>query len=190
MRRWIVVEGLDGSGKSTVADWIKEHYENEGDKVLVQVHPSDRLAGRIGRKALQSRGIHMYALSAVFYIMDVLVSLSRLKGWKEEYDDIVFVRYAMAAAYLPKRYVKLGYEVITEVLPLPERLLLVDVAPEVAMNRMASRNDEEEMFENLKDLVKVRDKVMLISKDYQILDNNGDEADSRARLASILAGWD
>jgi dTMP kinase len=187
--RWIVVEGLDGSGKSTVAGWIKEYYEGRGERVMVQIHPSERLAGRIARRCLQSKGLHMYALSAVFYIIDVLTSVALLRKWGREYDDIVFVRYAMGAAYLPKRFAKKGYEVITRSLPLPERLLLVDVAPETALTRMAKRDDKEEMFENLGELVKVRDKVLMMSSGWRVLDNNGDEHDSRDRLARMLAEW-
>jgi dTMP kinase len=187
--RWIVVEGLDGSGKSTVAGWIREYYEGRGERVLVQIHPSERLAGRIARRCLQSKGLHMYALSASFYILDVLTSVVLLKRRGGEFDDVVFVRYAMGAAYLPKRYAKKGYEVITKVLPLPERLLLVDVSPETALRRMAKRDDKEEMFENLAELVKVRDKVLSMSSGWVVLDNNGDEQGSRGRLAQILAEW-
>jgi dTMP kinase len=190
LTRWIVVEGLDGSGKNTVANWIKEYYEERGEKVLVQMHPSERFTGTIARRSLQNTGIHMYALSTLFYVVDVLISVSRLKRWEREYDDIVFVRYVMGAAYLPRRYAQRGYELITKVLPLPERLLLVDVTPETALHRMAMRDDKEEMFENLAALVNVRDKVILLSSDWTVLDNNGGEARSRERLSQILADWD
>ena len=76
LQRWIVVEGLDGSGKTTVANWIKEHYEERGEKVLVQMHPSERLTGIIARRSLQNKGLHMYVLSTLFYILDVLISVS------------------------------------------------------------------------------------------------------------------
>jgi dTMP kinase len=190
LRRWIVVEGLDGSGKTTVASWIKEHYEARGERVLVQMHPSERIAGTIARRSLQNKGLHMYALSTLFYILDVLISVSRLKKWGREYDDIVFVRYVMGAAYLPRRYARAGYEVITKLLPLPKRLLLVDVTPETALHRMAMRDDKEEMFENLAALINVRDKILLLSADWTVLDNDGGETGSRERLAKILAKWD
>ena len=79
---------------------------------------------------------------------------------------------------------------ITKILPLPERLLLVDVTPETALHRMATRDDKEEMFENLAALVNVRDKVNLLSSDWTVLDNNDGEARSRERLSKILAKWD
>jgi dTMP kinase len=190
LRRWIIVEGLDGSGKSTIAKWIRETYEERGDRVLVQIHPSDRWTGRIARRCLQSKGMHMYVLSTMFFIIDVLASLILLRRWADKYDDVVFVRYAMAAAYLPKRYVKTGYDVIVKVLPLPNMLLLVDIAPTTAMKRMSARDDTEEMFENIEDLTKVREKVMMLSDGWNVLDNNQDEVTSRKQLERIVANWD
>ena len=121
LRRWIVVEGLDGSGKTTVASWIKEHYEARGERVLVQMHPSERMTGTLARRSLQNKGLHMYALSTLFYILDVLISVSRLKKWGREYDDIVFVRYVMGAAYLPRRYAKAGYDSDHQAVAAPKK---------------------------------------------------------------------
>ncbi len=189
-RRWIVVDGLDGSGKSTIAHWIKDHYEAKGERVLVQMHPSDRFTGRVARRALQSNGLAMFVVSTVFFILDVLGSLFRLRRWSRSYDTVVFVRYVMAAAYLPRRFAPLGYDLITRVLPIPSRLLLIDIDPEVAMRRMATREDEEEMFENLPSLVREREKILLLSHGWRVIDNSHDEGFSRTQLASVLERWD
>ncbi|GEM_PF-228153 len=190
MRRWIVVDGLDGSGKSTVAQWIMEHYEAEGDTVHVQVHPSDRLAGRLSRRALQERGPMMFVISTAFYVLDVLISVSKLRTEFRGYDDVVFVRYLMGTAYLPKRFAKQGYDLFAKMLPVPERLLLVDISPENALRRMARREDREEMFENLPSLTRCREKVLMLSEGWAVLDNNGDEADTRRLLDEQLEAWD
>lgn len=190
MHRWIVVDGLDGSGKSTVARWIKEHYEEKGEKVVVQIHPSERWTGRVARRALQSKGLIMYVISTTFFILDVLISLSHLKRWSREYDTVVFVRYIMAAAYLPERYARQGYTLIEKVLPIPPRLLLVDVTPETALHRIASREDREEMFENLPALKKGRDKILMLATGWKVLDNNGEEKSSREWLDKELGVWD
>lgn len=190
MERWIVVDGLDGSGKSTVARWMEEHYLGKGDRVHVQIHPSDRRAGRIARWALQRKGGPMFILSTCFFILDVLVSLLLMRRWARIYDTVIFVRYVMAAAYLPKRVALRGYEVLVKVLPIPDRLLLVDVQPEVAMHRIASREEQEEMFENLPSLRREREKVLMLSSGWSILDNNGGETISRERLLAILSEWD
>ena len=189
-RRWIIVDGLDGSGKSTIAHWVGEHYESRGEKVLIQMHPSGRFTGRIARRALQSKGAAMFVVSTTFFILDVLGSLIRLRRWRRSYETVVFVRYIMAAAYLPKRYAQKGYEIIAKVLPIPSRLLLIDIDPETAMKRMSTREDEEEMFENIPSLTREREKILLLSHGWKVLDNNQDEAASRIQLMRILEEWD
>ncbi len=190
MKRWIVIDGLDGSGKSTVAGWIKDYYEARGESVHVQVHPSDRWAGQLSRRALQGKGALMFALSTAFYIIDVLSSVAEMRREPCKYDDLVFVRYIMGTAYLPKRIARQGYEIFSKVLPLPERLLLVDIEPENALHRIALREDRQEMFENLPSLVKSREKMLMLSKGWGILNNDGDEAATRRMLNEQLEAWD
>jgi dTMP kinase len=185
-----VVDGLDGSGKSTVARWIKEHYEARGDTVYVQAHPSDRRAGRISRRALQDRGPIMFLTSIAFYVIDVLISVSKIRSEFRKYDDVVFVRYLMGTAYLPKRLARQGYDVFAKVLPVPDRLLLVDIDPEKALCRIACRDDREEMFENLPSLNKCREKLLMLSDGWSVLDNNSDETVTRRRLEEQLEAWD
>ena len=121
----IVVDGIDGSGKSTVAEWIAAHYRSRGEKVLVRAHPSDSLYGRLSRRSLTSEGKLMRTVATIFFILDVLNSLRRLRGWKD-HDKVIFVRYVMATAYLPSSLYVTGYEFFCKILPVPEKLLLVE----------------------------------------------------------------
>mgnify|MGYP000870907602 CR=1 FL=1 len=188
--RFIVVDGIDGSGKSTVAEWIAQHYASLGETVRVQHHPSDGLMGRLSARSLRGEGKIMYMLSSMFYMIDVLFSVIRLPVWKGRYDNVVFVRYLLATAYLPENVSRTAYDLFVRVLPVPKRLLLVDVEPECALHRIAQREHEEEMFENLPSLIEVRDKVLSLARTWTVLDNNGCETESRQRLDDILAAWD
>ncbi|HNX47195.1 MAG TPA: thymidylate kinase [Methanomassiliicoccales archaeon] len=186
----IVVDGIDGSGKSTVAEWIAEHYRSRGEKVLVRQHPSDSFYGRLSRRSLTSEGKMMRTVATIFFILDVLNSLRRLRGWKD-HDKVIFVRYIMATAYLPTPLYRQGYEFFCKVLPIPERLLLVDVNPECALRRIEEREHEREMFENLRSLEKVRGKVLdLSSRGWKVLDNCGSVENTRSQLKLVLSDWD
>ncbi|MDD1768863.1 MAG: thymidylate kinase, partial [Methanomassiliicoccales archaeon] len=99
--RWIVVDGIDGSGKTTHANWIREYYERRGESTEIYLHPSSRLIGRLSRKSLQGSGKAMQVLAGTFFILDVLNSLRIMRHQVGKYDNIVFVRYIMATAYLP-----------------------------------------------------------------------------------------
>ncbi|HQM67564.1 MAG TPA: thymidylate kinase [Methanomassiliicoccales archaeon] len=186
----IVVDGIDGSGKSTVAEWIADHYRQRGETVLVRTHPSDSFFGRSTRRALASEGRTMRALASALFIADVLHSLRRLRSWKG-YDKVIFVRYIMATAYLPGPLYKQGYELFRKVLPVPPRLLLVDVPPECALRRIEGREHAREMFENLEALHKVRGKVLaLSSQGWKVLDNRGPIDEARSQLERVLAEWE
>jgi dTMP kinase len=186
----IVVDGIDGSGKSTVAAWIAEHYRARGEDVLVCTHPSGTWFGRMSRRTLTAEGKLMQAVAIIFFILDVLDSVHRLRRWGDR-DKVIFVRYVMATAYLPNGLYLLGYHFFCKVLPIPPRLLLVDTTPECALGRIEEREHDREMFENLTSLTKVRGKVLRLAKEgWSVLDNAGSVQDSRSQLESVLSQWE
>jgi len=188
--KWIVVDGIDGSGKSTCARWISEHYAKGGSKVLLRMHPSSGWTGRMTRSALEGRGKLMHLLATLFFILDVLNSLRSLKQDSKRYDVVIFVRYIMGAAYLPDWLAGQGYAVISKVLPMPDRLLLVDIDPQVALRRISERMERTEMFEDAENLSKTRDKMLRLAQGWAILDNNPSADITKAALATILERWD
>ncbi len=190
--RWVVIDGIDGSGKSTLASWVRERYESKGEKVLVRVHPSPTWIGRRARRALEGEGRAMRLIATVYFIIDVLDSLRRTRRDSRSFDTIVFVRYLMATAYLPKRLAPVGYDFLAKVLPVPKRLVLVDVDPVVAHRRITERQHNREMFEDVESLEKVRRKVLLLASrgQWRVIDNSGDEESTRQQLLQALDGWD
>lgn len=188
--RFIIVDGIDGSGKSTVAGWIAQHYSSLGETVKLQTHPSDRFLGRLSRRCLRGQGRLMYMMSSALYIVDVLGSVVRLPLWQRRCDTVIFVRYLLATAYLPDRLAKFTYEMFVRVLPVPDRLLLIDVEPQNALRRMSLRQDEEEMFENLSSLIEVRGRMLSLAHAWKVFDNNDGKGESLRRLEDILSGWD
>lgn len=189
--RWLAVDGIDGSGKTTHANWIRAYYEEQGEKTTIYVHPSSRLMGRLTRRLLQGSGIIMQALAGTFFIVDVFGSLRHMKKHSSEYDNVVFVRYLMATAYLPGRLAKIGYGFFVRLLPVPDRLLLVDIDPRVAFERISARMEQKEMFEDIPHLTKIREKVLsLADGSWMVIDNSFSDDDSRIQLHQILAYWD
>jgi dTMP kinase len=190
--RWIVVDGIDGSGKSTCAHWIKDHYSSKGEKVLVRIHPSGSWAGRVSRKALEGEGGIMRLMATAFFILDVLDSVRRLRIDRKQQDTVVFVRYLMAAAYLPESLAPRGYDFFAKLLPVPERLILVDVGAETAHARIVDRQNAREMFEDVESLRKVRRKVLALAQrgGWRVLDNEALEEQAKASLISVLEEWD
>ena len=189
--RWIVVDGIDGSGKSTVAHWMADRYKEEGFTVHLFVHPSERLLGRISKAALQSKGSLMHAIATMFFIGDVLVSIRRKRELKGPKDRVIFVRYLMGAAYLPEGLMGTGYELFKRIIDIPPARMLVDVLPEVALTRIEQRDHEREMFENIEGLTESRRKTLILAKDgWLVLDNSGPAEATRVELKVIMDRWE
>ncbi|MGN0097870.1 MAG: thymidylate kinase [Candidatus Methanomethylophilaceae archaeon] len=171
---WYVVDGMDGCGKSTVARSIRTGLESKGRKVLIMEHPNrDTFVGRLERAFLEGDSKLHVMISTLLYIMDILHSLTFIRGGRGgSYDDIIFVRYSMAAAYLPDGMGRFAYDLICRVLPTPDVRILVDVDPDVAMSRIIDRGENLEIFETDEKLRTVRRRMLGLSEGWIVIDNS------------------
>ena len=91
--RLIIVDGLDGVGKDTHAQLIKERYERKGETVIIRSHPeSDNFYGIKSKRALLGKGKINRLIASVFYALDVLRSLRQYYRIKK-CDTLIMVRY-------------------------------------------------------------------------------------------------
>ncbi len=170
---WYVVDGMDGSGKSTVGHIIEQRMLEKGRRVLFLEHPNDSCrSGRLAHKYLKKNGKLAMILSTTFYIFNVIHSLRFKRKHRKVYDVIIFVRYNMAVAYLPRCLIKAGNKVISFIFPKPDVSIFVDIEPRSAMERILSRGEDLEMFETEEKLVKTRDKMLTLTDKWIIVDNN------------------
>ncbi len=181
---------MDGSGKSTTAAIIADRLMSEGRRVRVMTHPNrDTTVGRIELALLRKEGKAAMFLSILFYVLDILRSLGVMRGRGcRDVDDVVFVRYIMAVAYLPDGLCSKAYRVISHMLPMPDVAILVDVDPATAMERIRSRGEELEMFEKPDRLEAVRRKMLGLSKEWVVLDNGSDMNDLEDQVLNEVFG--
>ncbi len=182
--KFIVVDGLDGCGKDTHASRIASLLESKGEAVAIISHPSGRRFGRISKASLQGSGKVARLLATVFYIADVLVSVRQLK--KRE-GTVIFVRYLIGAAYLPKSLAPYGYKVFRNLLPFPDLALDIDIEPRVALRRIEQRDHKREMFETEEKLEEVRSVAKsLLSDEWVVVDNSVDGEEPFRKVEEIL----
>ena len=169
-----MVDGLDGCGKDTHAERIREELLSTGREVRMMKHPSQRLTGRLSKRALLKSGPVAAAFATAFYTMDVLVSVRLFKRCGEE-GDFVFVRYLLGTAYLPSRLAPHAYSFFRKLLPFPDLALFVDIEPSVALKRIEKRDHTREMFETREKLVKARSIARaLTDTEWVTIDNTED----------------
>ncbi len=185
--RFIVVDGLDGSGKSTHARMIRDKYQEKGEKVILREHPSnDNSYGLEAKKALLGRGKVNKIKAALYYALDVVRSV---RLYNEEGKTLIMVRYLMGVTYLPLPLAQLLYRIFTTVLPTSDYMFFLDLEPEEALRRLQEREDEE-MFENLEDLTQVRDKALKLVAGWHIISTEGSIEDVQRSIDRILEELD
>ena len=171
---FIVIDGLDASGKSTQARRLVRQLRFMGHSVHVRFHPSnDSWAGIRARRYLLADGRNAHFASAMFYIVDVICSIIRCPWWLHDY--VVFIRYLMGTAYLPAPLDRIAYVFFAVLLPKPRHKLYLDVAPERAYIRILKNRGQREMFESLDQLKKIRVRATALARgnDWAFIDGNG-----------------
>lgn len=164
--RFIIIDGLDGAGKDTHANLIQQRYLDKGNIVILRSHPEDDNSfGIKAKKSLLGKGKLNYIKASFYYALDVIRSVRLYQG---KGDTLILVRYLMGVAYLPLPLAKLFYKFFSILLPTSEYMFFLDVEPEESLKRLSKRN-ETEMFENLDDLVKVREKALKLAKNWNII---------------------
>jgi dTMP kinase len=186
---YIVIDGLDASGKSTQAYLLSKYLNSRGKKFCLRLHPSsDNFFGVKARQFLHSKGKSAHFASALFYMIDVIRSILLFNARK--YGCVVYVRYLMGTAYLPSPLHLFGYHFFALFVPKSNMMFFLDVSPDEAYRRVRTRS-ELEMFEGLAELKKIRAKALslaLIGK-WIVLDAsrpiNEVESEIRQHLVSI-----
>lgn len=168
MGRLVVIEGLDGSGKRTLARSLTETLTRRGAKVAQHAFPrygedihadlvSDALHGRLGDVADSVHGM------AVLFALDRYGAREALRTDLEHFDVVLVDRYiASNAAYQAARlHQDESGEIVDWVyeleigrfgLPVPDRHLLLRVPVELAASRAENRDRERDKYETDGDL--------------------------------------
>jgi dTMP kinase len=181
--RYIIIDGLDGSGKDTQANLIREKYVSKGELVVLRTHPADDNSyGIKAKKALLGKGKINHIQASIYYALDVIRSVRLYRGKGE---TIIMVRYLMGVAYLPFPIAKLLYILFSFVLPTSNYMFFLDVEPDELLKRLLKR-DQHEMFENLNDLVKVRGKALELAKNWHVINTGNSIEQTMSEINKIL----
>jgi dTMP kinase len=184
---FVVIDGLDASGKSTQAISLRDFLRRSGRTVYLRIHPSnDNFFGVKAKQFLYLKGKSAHFASAFFYMIDVIRSIL-FYIWRK-YDYIVFVRYLMGTAYLPTPLDKIAYYFFTFIVPTSDFMFFLDVAPEVANSRIRQARTKLEMFESLEELKRTRRKALSLALTgrWKILNANKPTEDIEKEIKKAL----
>lgn len=164
--KFIVFEGIDGSGKSTQIAALHEYLLSKGIPTERTFEPTDSVFGSLIRQCLRGEIETDEKTIAALFVADRLDHLHNQKnglirkineGITVLSDRYYFSSYAYHGAYLPMDWVIGANRLAAEALR-PDLTVFLDLAPEVAMERIGKRGEAKERYEKLESLRLIRQK--------------------------------
>ncbi len=157
--KFIVFEGLDGSGQSTQAGLLRDFLVKKGYKVVLTKEPTlDSEAGKKIRQILDKKEKISPRKLQEFFAKDRKEHLKKviipaLKEGKIVISDRYFFSsfaYGSAAGLSLNRLIKLNNKFL-----LPDLTFILKVSPKVCIERIKKRNKERTLFEKKSKLARV-----------------------------------
>ena len=171
---YIVLEGIDGAGKSTQIKMLKEWLESNGLRVETIVEPTDMDVGKLIRKLLtrsDATSDTMQKTLGLLFAADRLILMDKIE--QLEKDNIVVISdrsfYSSLSYQDPQDWIK----EINKFAKIPDLVLLLDLD----VKKSVERCDGTDEFENEDFLIGVKQNYLDLAEsndNFKIIDaNNG-----------------
>lgn len=174
--RFIVFEGIDGAGKSTLIDEVSKKLESAGIRTVVTAEPTEGPIGML----IRSGAVKYISpnAEALLFTADRACHTSEIVGWMEEGTTVLCDRYyASTIAYQSAGLdgTVSGKEWLMDInRPVtvePDTTILLDIDPEAGMRRVGERGARSK-YEVTEYLGRVRSNYLEIAeeKGFRIID--------------------
>ena len=167
---YIVFEGIDGAGKSTQIQMLKEWLENNGLEVETIVEPTDSEVGKLIREILQRPDAETDKVQktlGLLFAADRMLIMDKLSDEKK----VIISDRSFISSLAYQEPVEWIYE-LNKYAKKPDLVLLLDLDVKTSVARTSGKDE----FENEEFLTGVRTNYLEIIKDFnhEIIDaSNG-----------------
>jgi len=165
--KFIVFEGLDGSGLSTQTVMLKEYLLKRGKKVVLTKEQTDNFIGGLIKSALKGH-IKISPLTLqLMFVADRSQHLdSEIEPAIKEGKIIISDRYLFSTLAFGSLDVNLDFlKMINSKFREPDLTFIIDCPPNICLKRISKERFHAELYEEKNRLEKVR-KNYLSLKDY------------------------
>ena len=165
---YIVFEGIDGAGKSTQIQMLKEWLEANGFRVETLVEPTDSVVGKLIREILQrpdAESDDVQKILALLFAADRMFIMDKLKD-----DSKIFISDRSFISSLAYQEPAEWVEQLNRYAKKPDLLILMDLDVKTSVARASG----EDTFENVEFLTRVKDNYLKLVDNYthEIIDAN------------------
>ncbi len=163
---FISFEGIDGSGKSTQVKLLTENLKKAGHKVYFTFEPTDSPIGSVITNIFKHRIEADHRTIAGLFVADRLDHLLNktngiIKKLEEGFtvitDRYYFSSYAYQGTHMSLDWVIEANSLSADLLR-PDLNIFIDIEPETGMKRLNSGRSSLELYENIENLRKVKEK--------------------------------
>ncbi|MFT7121308.1 MAG: dTMP kinase [Neolewinella sp.] len=200
---FIVIEGLDGSGKTTQIDMLRDRLQGQGEACHLTAEPTELPTGKLIRSILQHEFKADPKTVAALYAADRIEHIfNEEEGMLKQLADgyhVISSRYYFSSLAYQSEFAEPGWIASLNMLAkrtLPADItIFLDLEPEVSMQRIESRGEETELFETKEKLTHVRESFQLAFQHFgegeniHIVDASGDPIDIADQIWAIVEGF-
>lgn len=187
MCAFIVLEGIDGSGKSTLVDFLKDRF----DDVHITSEPTDSKAGVLVREAETQDRSPYYDL--FLFLADRVQHIEEIRDLQSRGKTVICDRYwgSTCAYQAASSEISLEYtEDIQDPFVLQADLtILFDVEPETGLERIEHRLDDSK-YERLDFLTDVRENYLELAgrHGWEVVDAEKELGTVKEEVLSLVEG--
>lgn len=198
--KFIVFEGIDGAGKTTQINLLRNSLEKHGIACKITAEPTDMPSGREIRAALGGKisrtPLEMAEMFATDRALHNTDPESGIGGMMSEGYTVISDRYYYSS--LAYQGSVLGYDTVATLnlenpsIRTPDLCIFLDLTPEKSLARIGNRGAETEIYENLDYLTKTRAMFFDVFKKLEakgeriaVIDASGTPEEVAERILSI-----
>ncbi len=176
--RFIVFEGIDGSGKTSQMKLFGKYLKSKKVRFIETYEPTEGPIGKLIRKALKYQLKFSWDTLQLMYSADRADHLEKLilpslkKGITVLADRYFFSTYAYGELNLDPKWLRQ----LSAKFCFPDLILLIDMPAKIAVGRIDSSRIAKELYEKEIMLAKVRNNYLKMAKGFGMIVLNGTKA--------------